>query len=262
MLIDLTGKNALVCGSTQGIGKAVALQLAESGATVTLFARNEEKLKQVLKELSTAKGQKHRLLVADFLISGEVKEIIVNLVSDGKSFDIVINNTGGPAPGTALDADVADYLKGFNAHLVSYQHILQAIVPGMKKAGYGRIINIISTSVKVPIPGLGVSNTIRGAVAGWAKTLASELAPYGITVNNILPGNIKTGRLDLIFEKRAADAGISVQEYTKQAKSGIPVRRLADPSEIAYAVAFLASAQSAYITGINLPVDGGSTPCL
>jgi 3-oxoacyl-[acyl-carrier protein] reductase len=262
MLIDLAGKKALVCGSTQGIGKAVALQLAASGASVTLFARNEEKLKQVINELPSKKGQDHHYLVADFLEPEEVREKVAGQVAVGNTFGIIINNTGGPAPGTALDASIVDYMKGFNAHLISYQHIVQALVPGMKKAGYGRIINIISTSVKVPIPGLGVSNTIRGAVAGWAKTLAAELAPYGITVNNILPGNIKTGRLDLIFEKRASDAGITAEEYTRQAKAGIPARRLADPSEIAYAAAFLASPQAAYITGINLPVDGGSTPCL
>ena len=262
MLIDLTGKNALVCGSTQGMGKAIALQLAASGASITLFARSEEKLKQVLKELPSAIGQHHQFLVADFLNPDEVNEKVLNLVSDGKTIHIVINNTGGPAPGTALDANVADYLKGFNAHLISYQHIVQTVVPGMKKAGYGRIINIISTSVKVPIAGLGVSNTIRGAVASWAKTLASELAQFGITVNNILPGYTNTGRLESLFEKRAKEAGITREEYTKQAMSVIPARRLADPKETAYAVTFLASAQAAYITGINLPVDGGNTPCL
>ncbi len=191
-----------------------------------------------------------------------MKEQINNFIRGGKTIHIVVNNTGGPAPGTAIDASPEDYLKGFNAHLISYQHIVQAAVPGMKKAGYGRFINIISTSVKAPIPGLGVSNTIRGAVANWAKTLSVELAPFGITVNNILPGNIDTTRLKAIFEKRAKDAGITLEAYTKQALTTIPVRRLADPREAGWAVTFLASDKAAYINGINLPVDGGFTPGL
>ncbi|HLF33640.1 MAG TPA: SDR family oxidoreductase [Cyclobacteriaceae bacterium] len=262
MLIDLKDKLALVCGSTQGIGKASALQLAESGASVILFARNEEKIKQVVNELSTSRGQSHQYLVADFLDPEKVKEQIHNIIGSGKIIHIVVNNTGGPAPGTAIDADPADFLKGFNAHLISYQHIAQAVVPGMKKAGYGRLINIISTSVKAPIQGLGVSNTIRGAVANWAKTLSVELAPFGITVNNILPGNIDTTRLKSIFEKRSKDAGITLESYTKQALATIPARRLADPKEAGWAVTFLASDKASYINGINLPVDGGFTPGL
>ncbi len=262
MIIDLKGKNALVCGSTQGIGKAAALQLAESGAAVTLFARDETKLKKVVDELSKNSGAKHDYLLADFQDPDIVKEKISERTELGKVYHIIINNTGGPPPGTAAEADTEDYLKGINAHLIAYQHILKAVLPGMKKEKFGRIINIISTSVKVPIPGLGVSNTVRGAVASWAKTLATELAPYGITVNNILPGFTNTTRLEALFEKRAKDAGISREEYIRSALSLIPARRLAEPAETAYAITFLASIQASYITGINLPVDGGNTPCL
>ncbi len=262
MIIDLSGKNALVGGSTQGIGKAAAIQLAESGASITLFARDESKLKKVINELPQKPGSNHDYLVADFQDNTDVKEKITDKIRQSKIYHIVINNTGGPAPGTAAEAETNDFIKGLYAHLISYQHILRAVLPGMKTERYGRIINIISTSVKVPIQGLGVSNTVRGAVASWAKTLATELAPFGITVNNILPGFTNTSRLKVLFEKRAKEAGISVEDYTKQAISLIPARRLAEPAETAYAITFLASHQAACITGINLPVDGGSTPCL
>lgn len=257
MIIELNGKNALVCGSTQGIGKAAGVQLAESGASVTLFARDEEKLKESVRGLPAKSGQHHDYLVADFQEPEQVKEKISSFILSGKVIHIVINNTGGPAPGPALEASPEDFLKGFNAHLVSYHHILQAVVAGMKKEGYGRFINVISSSAKAPIPGLGVSNTVRGAVANWAKTLATELAPFGITVNNVLPGNINTTRLNAIFEKRALGLGISKGEYANQAIKQIPARRLGEPEEMAYAIAFLASPLAAYINGINLPVDGG-----
>ncbi|MFD2168341.1 SDR family oxidoreductase [Thalassotalea euphylliae] len=262
MNLNLSGKSALVCGSSQGIGKACAIELAQLGANVTLFSRNLATLEAVRAELDTSAGQTHRVLVADFQRPEQVKQAITQDVADHGGFDILINNTGGPAPGPANTADTEQFLNAFNLHLVSNHHLVQALLPVMKERQSGRIINVISTSVKQPIPGLGVSNTIRGAVASWAKTLANELGPFGITVNNVLPGATATARLDAIIEGKAKKQAISVEQATENEKAQIPLRRFAEPSEFAAAVAFLASPSAAYITGINLPVDGGRTSCL
>ena len=262
MNIDLTGKNALVCGSSQGMGKAIALELALLGANVTLFARDKSRLTDVLKELDTSLSQKHDILIADFFNPEEVQSVVESKIKKGKIYHILVNNTGGPPPGLIIDAEAHEFIRGFNAHLINNQQLAQLLVPGMKKEKYGRIINVISTSVKVPIPGLGVSNTIRGAVASWAKTLSNELAPLGITVNNILPGFTDTARLDALFERKASESGMSKAEYAEMAKKEIRARRLADPMETAYAAAFLASPSAGYITGISLPVDGGKIPSL
>ena len=262
MNIDLSGKNALVCGSSQGIGKAIALELAALGANITLFARDEVKLKSVMQELPDSGTQTHEIMTADFFHPEEVGNAIKSRIREGRIYHILVNNTGGPPPGQILEADIREFLKGFNAHLINNQQLAQQLVPGMKKAGYGRIINVISTSVRVPIPGLGVSNTIRGAVASWAKTLSNELAPYGITVNNILPGFTDTSRLAALFKRKAEESGMTLDAYAEKAKKDIPAQRLADPAETAYAAAFLASPSAGYITGISLPVDGGKIPSL
>lgn len=262
MNISLKNKQAIVAGSTQGIGKAIAVELAQLGANVTLLARNEETLKKVVKELDTSMGQVHDYLVADFAAPEILKEKINQYASKKGVAHILVNNTGGPPAGAIFDADAQQFLQAFGAHILCNQYLSQALVPLMKKAGYGRIINIISTSVKVPIVGLGVSNTIRGATASWAKTLATELAPFGITVNNILPGYTKTARLDSLLNTRAKNADTTVDDYSEKLRSTIPMRRFGDAEEIAAAAAFLASPAASFITGINLPVDGGNTPCL
>ncbi|QIE60471.1 SDR family oxidoreductase [Rasiella rasia] len=261
MNIDLTNKNALVCGSTAGIGKAVAKQLAKMGATVTLVARNEEKLKETLIELHHEQGQKHNYFVADFTKPDEVREKVA-VAKERKIWHILVNNTGGPKGGPIFSADTSEFIKAFSMHLECNQILVQALVPGMKEADYGRIINIISTSVKQPIDGLGVSNTIRGAVASWSKTLANELGQYGITVNNVLPGFTATDRLDDIIDKASERTGKSKAEASKWMQSLVPARRFAQPGEIANAVAFLATEAASYINGINLPVDGGRTKSL
>jgi 3-oxoacyl-[acyl-carrier protein] reductase len=262
MNIDLKGKRALVCGSTQGIGKATAKELASLGASITLLARNEAKLKVVTSELDTSFGQKHDYLVADFEQPELLEKILSQYLLTTKEVHILVNNTGGPAPGTALQATTADYLTAFQAHLVCNHLLVQKVVPLMTAAHYGRIINVISTSVKTPIVGLGVSNTIRGAVASWAKTLAGELAQFGITVNNVLPGLTETPRLASLVSIRAKENNRTEAEQITLMQSSIPAKRFALPEETAAAIAFLASPSAAYINGINLPVDGGLVPTL
>jgi 3-oxoacyl-[acyl-carrier protein] reductase len=262
MNLNLTGKYALVGGSTQGIGKAAAIELALLGAHVILLARDETKLRYVVKELDHTQGQQHHYICADFSDPGALQQRVQDYLKNNSPIHILINNTGGPPAGPVLSAKAEEFVSAFSNHLICNHLLAQTLIPGMKAAGYGRIINIISTSVKQPIPGLGVSNTIRAAVGNWSKTLASEVAPFGITVNNVLPGAANTIRLQTIFENKAQKTGKSVQEIKQEMIHEIPAGRIAEPNEIANAVAFLASPAASYINGINVPVDGGRTLCL
>ena len=262
MNLNLTGKTAVVCGSTQGLGYASAVELALLGASVVLMARNQEKLNAALATLDVSKGQRHSILIADFSDSKQVEQSINDFVQKGNTAHILVNNTGGPAGGSILNAGTDEFLSAFNNHLICNHILTKALVPGMKSAGYGRIINIISTSVKQPLMGLGVSNTIRAAVANWSKTLATELGPFGITVNNVLPGFTQTVRADYVIKKKATDTGKSEEEVMKELISEIPVGRIGKPEEFGAAVAFLCSPVAGYINGINLPVDGGRLSCL
>ncbi len=261
MNLELTGKRAVVCGSTQGIGKASAIELALLGAQVTLLARDEQKLKSVLTEFPVNHAQKHEYLVADFSRPDSVQEVIHKYVQEN-SVHILVNNTGGPPGGQAIDAEIDEFVRAFSSHLLCNQLLVKAVVPGMKIEKYGRIINIISTSVKMPLRGLGVSNTIRGAVANWAKTLSIELAPFGITVNNVLPGATMTGRLEALVKSKAEKSGKQYDEILNDMIREIPAARVGEAHEVAAAVAFLATPAAAYINGINVPVDGGRTGSL
>lgn len=261
MELGLTGKRALVCGSTQGIGKASAIELAALGASVTLVSRDKAKLKEVLKELPRDKGQDHDSLAADFNHPNRLESALEKYTSS-HVVHILVNNTGGPSAGPVFSATLDEFTKAFANHLLCNQVLVQALAPGMKKEKYGRIINIISTSVKIPIKGLGVSNTIRGAVANWSKTLATELGPFGITVNNVLPGASMTGRLETIIRDRATKQKKTQEQVMEEMISEIPAGRISTPAEVAAAVAFLASPAAGYINGINLPVDGGRTGSL
>ena len=262
MNLDLTGKRALVCGSTQGIGQAAALELAHLGASITLMARNPDRLKAPLQQLEQGPAQQPAYLVADFTDPDSVQQQIANYLAQGTTIHVLINNTGGPAGGPIVAATPAAFLAAFNMHLICNHHLTQAVQVGMKAAGYGRVINVISTSVKQPLSGLGVSNTIRGAVGNWAKTMANELGPYGITVNNILPGATNTARLQSIVEKKAQKQGIAIDAVEKVMQSSIPAGRFGEAPEVANAIAFLATPAAGYINGINLPVDGGRTKSL
>jgi len=261
MKIQLEGATALVTGSTQGIGLATARELALLGANVVLLARDQAKLEHVLLLLDTSSGQAHSTVCVDMSDTLSLAAKVSALVANGP-IHILVNNTGGPPPGPAHEAGVDAFETAFRLHLLAYQTLVLALVPGMKHAGHGRIINIISTSVKQPLHNLGVSNTIRGAVANWSKTLASELGPFGITVNNVLPGATSTERLAAIIRNKALKAGTTEDEAAHEMMTEVPLRRFAKPEEIAAAVAFLAGPSGAYINGINLPVDGGRTACL
>jgi 3-oxoacyl-[acyl-carrier protein] reductase len=262
MNLNLIQKTAIVCGSTQGIGRASAVELALMGANVTLMARNEEALQQTVNTLDNSQGQTHRYIVADFSSTEAVKKAIDAYLAQFPEVHILVNNTGGPAGGPIIDAKPEQFLATFEMHLINNQILVQAVVPSMKKAGFGRIVNIISTSVKQPIVGLGVSNTIRWSVASWAKTLSLEISKFGITVNNVLPGYTKTGRLDAVNQQRAKATGKSPEEVANQLESEIPIGRFAEAEEVAAAVAFLCSPAASSINGINLPVDGGKTGSL
>ena len=262
MDISLKGKVALVSGSTQGIGKSTAEGLAIMGAKVILLARDEEKLKAGIKELHAIAELDHDYIVADFANPAEVTSAVETMLVKHPQINILVNNTGGPPAGKAIDADIDEFKKAFDMHLICNHIITRLVVEGMIKSGYGRIINVISTSVKQPLPNLGVSNTIRGAVANWSKTLSMELGPFGITVNNVLPGATSTARLDAIAGKKASETGKTIDEVLTEMGKAAPLQRVGQPDEVANGICFLASPAASYINGINLPVDGGRTKSL
>ena len=262
MNLDLQGKHALVCGGSQGIGRAAAIELAGLGADVTVLSRSQDKLEVVVAELPKISiGQRHGWLIGDMNEHADLKAAVEKLVAE-RVVHILVNNSGGPPGGTAHEAALDAFRIAFNQHVMAAQIIVQAVLPGMREAGFGRIVNVISTSVKEPIRNLGVSNTVRGAMASWAKTLAGELGRDGITVNNVLPGYTRTQRLDQILADRSAASGKSEAEIAQVMLTSVPAARFAEPAEIAAAIAFLVSPAAAYINGINVPVDGGRTQSL
>lgn len=260
MNLDLTGKHALVCGGSQGIGRAAAIELARLGADVTLLARSHAGLNAALADLPvTHAGQTHAWIAVDMRDSAALRAKVEATINAPRLVQILVNNTGGPPGGSANGAKVEEYISAFGQHLLANQILLQCVLPGMRASGYGRVINVISTSVKEPIKNLGVSNTIRGAVASWSKTLAAELGQSGITVNNVLPGYTKTQRLEQILADRSTTLGKAEEEITKTMLASVPLGRFADAAEIANVIAFLASPAASYINGVNIPVDGGRT---
>jgi 3-oxoacyl-[acyl-carrier protein] reductase len=261
MNLSLQGKYALICGSSQGIGLAIAQELALLGATCTLFARNEAALQKAVTGLDSSQAQQHGYLVADFHKPEEVKRAVTQHLTQ-QPVHILINNTGGPAPGTVLEATEDAFVQAFNQHLVVNQLLVQAVVPSMKQAAYGRIINIISTSIRIPITNLAVSGTVRGAVAMWSKLLANEVGQYNITVNNILPGYTKTQRLSSLIQNNAQKRGVDNSVIEQEMVKDIPMKRFGDAAELGAVAAFLASPAASYVNGVSIAVDGGKTGAL
>lgn len=261
MQLSLEGKNAVICGSSQGIGLAIAEELALLGANCTLLARNEESLQTAVKILDISLRQQHSYLVANFSKPEQVKHVIEQHVQQ-QPVHILVNNTGGPPPGSVLDATEDAFLQAFNQHLIVNQLLAQAVIPSMKQAGYGRIINVISTSIRIPITNLAVSGTVRGAVAMWSKILANEVGQFNITVNNLLPGLTKTQRLDSLIQNNAQKRSVSTDVIEKEMKQEIPMKRFGEAAELAAVAAFLASPAASYVNGVSIPVDGGKTGSL
>ncbi len=257
--IDLTGHRAFVCGASKGIGAATAKAFADCGARVTLAARSLAELKQICEQLP---GDGHQVLELDLAKTESIEKLLISTEIKTDPYTILVCNAGGPKAGALAEARLDSFADGFQTHVLANQTLVQTLLPGMISKKYGRVINIISTSVKVPIPNLGVSNTIRGAVASWAKSLANELGPFGITVNNVLPGFTETSRLEALVEAAGKRLGKSEDEVIALWKGSVPARRFAQPEETAVAISFLASPLASYINGINLPVDGGRTGTL
>ena len=258
MDLDLTGKHALVCGSSRGIGLAAAIELAQLGANVTLLARSSDSLRNALSALpgSDDATRRHGAICVDMSDLAALATQVAALAHN-QPVQILVNNSGGPPGGPAHTSRTEDFEIAFRQHLLAGHALVQAVLPGMRESGWGRIVNVISTSVREPIVNLGVSNTVRGAVASWAKTLSRELGPHGITVNNVLPGYTRTGRLEQILAERARIAGIDEAAVARQMLATVPVSRFAEASEVAAAIAFLTSPAAAYINGVSLAVDGG-----
>jgi 3-oxoacyl-[acyl-carrier protein] reductase len=259
MNLSLTGKTALVCGSSQGIGLATAQELALNGADCILAARNANALTLAVSQLPKTKDQVHQWVLVDFSETKQVEEAI-GTITEKQNVDILINNSGGPKAGPILEASNDAFEQAFRQHLINNQILTRAVVPGMQKRGYGRIINILSTSVKTPLANLGVSNTIRLAVASWAKTLANEIGRFNITVNNILPGLTETQRLDELIQHSSNLGGKDPKVIEEMLRDSIPMKRFGKPEEIAQVIAFLASPAASYVNGVNIAVDGGRTP--
>lgn len=256
MDLDLSGRHALVCGASEGIGRATAIELASLGAVVTVLSRRADALQTVVDALPVAHGQRHHVLAVDMDRTADLEATVAAHVAAYPA-QILIHNSGGPAGGSAHEASLDAFEAAFRRHLLGGQVLVQAVLPAMREAGWGRIVNVVSTSVREPIAGLGVSNTVRGAVASWAKTLSRELAPEGITVNNVLPGYTRTGRIDQVVAARMRRTGEDADTVLASMRASVPAGRFAEPAETAGVIAFLCAPAAAYVTGVSLPVDGG-----
>lgn len=256
MEIDLTGKFALVGGSTDGIGKAIAIRLAASGASVCIMARNKSKLEKVVNELDRSRNQKHKFLEVDFsnynLFSKSIKYFF-----ETNHIDILVNNTQGPEGGSALEKSIDDYQSAFDLLFKCAVKTSLLALTNMRDKKWGRIINVASISVKEPLNYLVLSNSLRSALVTWSKTLSVDIAKFNITINNVLTGYFNTERLKQLNSKKAEKLGINISKIEDKIKDTIPMKRFGNPEEYANLVCFLASEKSDYITGINIPIDGG-----
>ncbi len=249
-------RHALVCGASSGIGRGAALALAGRGLDVTVLARSEDKLRALVPELLAAGASGARYAVADHDDRAGLGRAVERLLAAHGPVHVLVNNSGGPPPGAILEASDDDFLTAFGRHLLANHLLVRSTLPGMREAGWGRIVNVISISVYEPLPNLGVSNTVRAAVAAWAKTLSRELPP-GITVNNVLPGLTATDRLFSLIDQLAEQTGQSADAIRDAWRSGVPEGRIGRVEELGEVIAFLASDAASYVRGVSIPVDGG-----
>jgi 3-oxoacyl-[acyl-carrier protein] reductase len=261
MNINLKGYRAVVGGATSGLGLATAHQLAKSGASVTLIARNKEKLADTIRFLDNSADQDHQSLAIDFLDFDSFK-VETEKYFTGKKVDILVNNTNGPEAGSVLQKTTENYQQAFDLLFKTYHHLSHLLLKGMLERGYGRILNVSSVTVKEPIPNLILSNTMRTAVVSWAKSLSREVAPFGVTVNTILTGSFETERIESIIKNQSKETGVDFKELLQQKKEAIPAKRFGQPEEYGYLAAFLASPFAAYINGASIPIDGAALNCL
>ena len=259
--LSLTGRHALVCGASAGIGRAAALCLASLGADLTILARRADRLDDLRPRLLDAGAGSAHALAADLEDRPALRVAVDSLLAERGPVHVLVNNTGGPPSGAILDATEEDFLTALGRHLLASHLLVRALVPGMADAGYGRIVNVISLSVREPIVGLGVSNTVRGAMASWAKTLSKELSPQ-ITVNNVLPGYTDTERLQSLQGTLAQQRGVTPEQVAATWLDAVPEGRLGRPDELGAVIAFLASPAASYVRGVSIPVDGGRLPNL
>ncbi len=256
MYLDLSGKWALVGGSSKGIGLAVAQELSRLGASVILTGRDETAL---MAAKATLAGP-NETVVVDFQSNSSIDKLLAGITEKGRTINILVNNAGGPPSGSFMESRADAMIQALNTHLFAMDQMSRALAPGMRSSGYGRIVNIVSVTARVPLKNMILSNTVRGAVLNWSKTVSLELAPYGITVNNILPGYTRTQRAIDLWQSLSKNQGCSPEDIEKNWKSQVPMGRLAEPEEIANVVAFLCSPAASFVTGISMPVDGGWTP--
>jgi 3-oxoacyl-[acyl-carrier protein] reductase len=256
MDLGLQGKRALVLGSSRGLGLAIAQALAAEGVAVTLCGRSREVLVNAVGKL-TAAGAEADYLVLDLADPAQRRSALDGLLADGRGYDILINNGGGPAPGSVCTVGTAQWQNAFDSMVSALFEVTAKVLPGMRERGWGRVINVVSSGVVQPIPNLGISNTLRASIIGWAKTLAGEVAAEGVTVNSVIPGRIATARVGELDEAAAKRSGSTAEAVAKASRNTIPIGRYGDPAEFADAVTFLASARASYITGTSLRVDGG-----
>ena len=260
MNLNLNNKNAIVCASSQGLGKAAALDLAEEGVNLAICSRDQDKINKVKEEIHQKINSEIKVIAlkVDLDSPDEIQDFYKQVENDLGSVDILVNNNGGPPPSTFEQLSDEDWQKAFNSTMMSCLRLSKLVMPNMKKNGWGRIINISSVSVKTPVHGLFLSNSLRMGVLGWAKALSDELAPHGITVNTVCPGYTRTERVEAILETQSNSSGLKKEEIEKSIAENIPMKRVGEAEDLAGLITFLASEKADYMTGLAIQVDGGS----
>ena len=258
MDLSIKGKNAIVCASSQGLGKSAAVDLAKEGVNLAICSRNKDKINLVKEEIEQTSDVKVVAIEADLSSEKDISALFQEAKKELKTIDILINNNGGPPPSTFEELTDEDWQKTFNSTMMSAIRLSKLVLPDMKKNKWGRIINISSVSVKTPVNGLFLSNSIRMGVLGWAKALSDEVAPHGITVNSVCPGTTKTERIEQILNARSESSGKDKSEIEEAMANSIPMLRIGEASDLSALITFLASEKASYMTGLAVQVDGGS----